>query len=255
MFIENKILTLEADPWMMGDAATPIDAENPWWGSAKSSDWDIYPRPSTDYVDNTIGIVLDPMSVYNFCLEDGDLACTEEEELQIKISYTFASFWIADTKSWEVRAAGNFTDEANNVTSSALNDSLPVTTGDTFDEQMNIWYTPSKHLRFKDTSLMPGFQEVVRIYKEGQFWDVSDKAYPYFYSDAGSRRENLYEWKHYYNPDDNGGVEKSDANFTDTILGNLATWNELSNTRFAASFAEMEAGLKTYYGYKEEDFN
>lgn len=257
-FIENKILTLEGDPWMMGDAATPYNndaAEDAqWWGRAKSSDWDIYPRPSTDYVDNTIGIVLDPMSVYNFCLEDGDLACSEEEELQIKISYTFASFWIADSKSWEVRAEGNFTDQANNVTSSSLNDSFPVTTGDTFDEQMNIWYTPDKHIRFKDSTLMPGFHEVIRIYKEGQFWDVSDKSFPYFYSDAGTRRENLYEWKQYYNSEVNGGVEKGDANFTDTLLGNLQTWNQLANERFANSFAEMENGLMTYYGWKQEDF-
>lgn len=253
-FIENKLLTLEGDPWMMGDAATPIDPENPWWGSAKSSDWDIYPRPSTDYVDNTVGIVLDPMSVYNFCLEDGDLACTEEEELQIKISYTFASFWIADSTSWQVRADGAFTDEANNVTSSALNDSLPVTTGDKFDEQMNIWYTPEKHLRFKDETLMPGFHKVLEIYESGQFWDVSDKAYPYFYSEAGTRRTNLYEWKEYWNPEINGGVEKGDANFTDTVLGNLSTWNELANERFALSFAELETGLRTYYGYKDEDF-
>jgi ABC-type glycerol-3-phosphate transport system substrate-binding protein len=253
-FIENKLLTLEGDPWMMGDAATPIDPENPWWGSAKSSDWDIYPRPSTDYVDNTVGIVLDPMSVYNFCLEDGDLACTEEEELQIKISYTFASFWIADSTSWQVRADGLFTDEANNVTSSALNDSLPVTTGDKFEEQMNIWYTPEKHLRFKDETLMPGFHKVLEIYEAGQFWDVSDKAYPYFYSEAGTRRTNLYEWKEYWNPEINGGVEKGDANFTDTILGNLSTWNELANERFAVSYGELETGLKTYYGYKDEDF-
>lgn len=253
-FIENKLLTLEGDPWMMGDCATPIDPDNPWWGSCKSSDWDIYPRPATDYVDNTVGIVLDPMSVYNFCLADGDLACTEEEELQIKISYTFASFWIADTRSWEARANGNFTDEANGVTSSSMNDSFPVTTGDTFAEQMELWYTPEKHQRFKDESLMPGFHEVIRIYEAGQFWDVSDKAFPYFYSDAGTRRENLYEWKQYWNPEVNGGVEKGDANFTDTILGNLSTWNDLANDRFAISFEEMEQGLITYYGYKEEDF-
>lgn len=254
-FLENKLLTLEGDPWMMGDCATPItDPENPWWGACKSSDWDIYPRPSTDYVDNTVGIVLDPMAVYNYCLDDGDIACTEEEELRIKIAYTFASFWIADSKSWEVRAAGEFTDEANGVTSSALNDSFPVTTGDLFDEQMDIWYTPAKHQRFADTSLMPGFAEVVRIYKAGQFWDVSDKAYPYFYNVEGTRRENLYEWKNYWNADINGGVVKGDADFINTILGNLSTWNELANERFQESFEGMQSGLKRFYGYKDEDF-
>ena len=254
-FIENKLLTLEGDPWMMGDCATPIDdPENPWWGACKSTDWDIYPRPATDYVDNTIGIVLDPMVVYNYCLDDGDIACTEEEELRIKIAYTFTSFWIADSRSWEVRAAAEFTDVGNGVTSSALNDSFPVTTGDLFDEQMDIWYTPLKHQRFADTSLMPGFAEVVRIYEEGQFWDVSDKAYPYFYNVEGTRRENLYEWKNYWNEEINGGVIKGDADFINTLLGNLSEWNQASNERFAESFAGMQTGLKRFYGFTDADF-
>ncbi len=253
-FIENKLLTLEGDPWMMGDCATPSDPDNQWWGSCKSADWDIYPRPSTDYVDNTIGIVLDPMSVYNYCLDDGDIACTEEEELRIKIAYTFASFWIADTESWEARAAQEFTDVENDVTSSSLNDSFPVTTGEMFDEQMEVWYTPLKHQRFKDQTLMPGFHEVIRLYEEGQFWDVSDKAFPYFYNIEGTRRENLYEWKNYWSPDVNGGVEKSDPDFTNTILGNLSTWNELANERFAESFDDLRTGLKRFYGYTDEDF-
>jgi len=253
-FIENKLLTLEGDPWMMGDCATPSDPENPWWGSCKSNDWDIYPRPSTDFVDNTVGIVLDPMAVYNSCLDDGDLGCTEEEELKIKINYTFASFWIADSRSWNARATGNFNDQANGVTSSALNDSFPVTTGDLFDEQMEIWYTPEKHQRFRDESLMPGFHKVTEIYKAGQFWGVSDKSFPYFHNIEGTRRVNLYEWDNYWNPDINGGVEKGDANFTDTILGNLSTWNDLTNERFQESFDDLKQGLMTYYGYKEEDF-
>jgi len=255
-FQENKLLTLEGDPWMMGDCATPIDPDNPWPNSCKSSDWDIYPRPSTDYVDNTVGIVLDPMAVYNYCLDDGDIACTEEEELRIKIAYTFASFWIADTRSWEVRAAGEFTEvvDGKNVTSSSLNDSFPVTTGDMFDEQINIWYTPAKHQRFADTSLMPGFAEVVRIYEAGQFWDVSDKAYPYFYNVEGTRRENLYEWKRYYDAEINGGVVKGDADFTNTILGNLSTWNTLANLRFQESYEGMQSGLKRFYGFTDEDF-
>jgi hypothetical protein len=250
-FIENKLLTLEGDPWMMGDCATP---DEDWWGRCKSNDWDIYPRPATDYVDNTVGIVLDPMVVYNYCLDDGDLACTEEEELRIKIAYTFASFWVADTTSWEARAAQNFTDVENGVESSALNDSFPITTGDLFDEQMDVWYTPTKHQRFADESLMPGFHYMLEIYEAGQFWDVSDKAFPYFYNVEGTRRENLYEWKNYWDETVNGGVTKADANFTNTILGLLSTWNEDANDRFAESFAGMQQGLKTYYGYTDEDF-
>ncbi len=253
-FKDSKILTLAEQPWHMGDCATPSDSENISDVACKSPDWDIYPRPSTDFVDNTVGIVLDPMAIYNSCLLDGDLGCTEEEELQIELNYAFASYWIADTASWQARADAEFRDDVNNETLSALNDSFPVTTGDTFNEQMQIWYSPAKHQRFADSTLMPGFQEVVRIYEAGQFWDVSDKAFPYFFSDSGTRRANLNEWINFYDSEINGGVSLGDANFSDTILGNLAAWNTLSNNRFTISFNEVKTGLKTYYGYSDTDF-
>lgn len=256
-FLENKLLTLAGAPWMMGDCATPSTEENPYPMACKSSDWDIYPRPSTEYVDNTVGIVLDPMAVYNFCMEDKDSACTEEEEMKIKVAYTFASFWIADSRSWLARANGEFTvtdDEGNTSLSSSLNDSFPVTTGDLFDEQMQIWYTPEKHQRFADKDLMPGFQEVLRIYKEGQFWDVSDKAFPYWHTVEGTVRANMHNWRYYYAPNDNGGVEKGDANFEETILGNLPVWNDEFNQNFAISFEQLREGLKRWYQYTDEDF-
>ena len=250
-FTQNLLLTLAGDPWMMGDCATP---ENDWEMRCLSEDWDIYPRPSTDYVDNTVGIVLDPMAVYNSCLDDNNLACSEEELLKIKINYTFAAFWIADNASWTARSQGEFFDVGSNGTSSSLNDSFPVTKGDLFNQQMQLWYTPAKHQRFADSSAMPGFHEIIRIYEEGQFWDVSDKSFPYFHDFDETRRENLYEWKNYWNPDINGGVEKADPDFVDTVLNNLFQWNEFSNERFEASYAELREGLKTYYGYTDADF-
>ena len=252
-FTQNLLLTLEGDPWMMGDCATS-DAD--WEMRCLSEDWDIYPRPSTDYAENTVGIVLDPMAVYNSCLDDGDIACTPEEEARIQLNYTFASFWIADSDSFQARADMEFSSISEDVTtySSALNDSMPVTTGDLFDEQMEIWYTPAKHQRFSDTTLMPGFHEVLRIYEAGQFWDVSDKSYPYFHSVEGNRRVNTYEWDNYWNAEINGGVVKGDAEFVDTILGNLEQWNIDINARFEEAFGDLKTGLKRYYGYTDADF-
>lgn len=250
-FMFGTLLTLEGDPWMMGDCAHPSED---WWGTCKSDDWDIYPRPANPdaNIDNTVGIVLDPMAVYNFCIEDGNLACSEDELTQTQLSYTFASFWIASNESFQARADQMFTDGEN--ASSALNDSFPVVRGDLFDEQMQIWYTPLKHQRFSDPSVMPGFHEVIRIYEAGQFWDVSDKSYPFFHSVEGSRRENLYEWKNYWNVEVTNGVPKADPAFTDTMIASLYQWNIDSNERFAESFAELQDGLKTYYGYSDEDF-
>ena len=52
---------------MLGDAA---NADPLHWGAIQSDDWDIYPRPSTDYVDNTVGVVLDPLAIHNYALDD-----------------------------------------------------------------------------------------------------------------------------------------------------------------------------------------
>ncbi|PKL00559.1 MAG: hypothetical protein CVV56_05420 [Tenericutes bacterium HGW-Tenericutes-1] len=256
LFRQGKLLTLEAQPWMMGDCAET----NPnWWAVCNIDDWDIYPRPATDYQDATIGLVLDPMAVYNYCLEDGDLACTAEEELMIQVAYTFAIFWCADSRSFAARAAQTFYDAGSDGYSSALNDSVPIVTGPMFDAQMEHWYTPTKHQRFgavneDDEYLMPGFQEVLRIYKEGLFWDVSDKAFPWFYSSEGSRQDIQYEWQNYWNSDINGGKIKSDTDFESSLLSLLPTWNTLINERYEQAFVKIQNGMKLYYGYQDSDF-
>ena len=256
LFRQGRLLTFDGQPWMMGDCAET----NPnWWAVCNIDDWDIYPRPATEYQDTTIGLVLDPMAVYNYCIEDGDLACSEQEELMIQVAYTFAIFWCADSRSFAARAAQTFYDSGSDGYSSALNDSMPIVQGPMFDAQMEHWYTPTKHQRFGAVNedneyLMPGFQEVLRIYQEGQFWDVSDKAFPWYYSAEGTRQDIQYEWQNYWNAEINGGKAKFDADFESTILSLLPTWNTLINERYVAAFNKIRNGLKLYYGYQDSDF-
>lgn len=258
MFRQGRLLTLEAQPWMMGDCAEGVS--NPdWWAACNIDDWDIYPRPATDYQDATIGLVLDPMAVYNYCIQDNDLSCSAEEELMIQVAYTFAIFWCADSRSFAARAAQTFYDATSKGYSSALNDSMPIVKGEMFDAQMEHWYTPTKHQRFGATNgdggyLMPGFQEVLRIYQAGEFWDVSDKAFPWYYSAEGTRQDIQYEWQNYWNAEVNGGKAKFDADFESSILSLLPTWNTLTNERYVAAFNRLRNGLKTYYGYQDSDF-
>ncbi|MGD9909213.1 MAG: hypothetical protein AB7U79_01255 [Candidatus Izemoplasmatales bacterium] len=256
LFRQGYLLTFDGQPWMMGDCA---ETNSSWWAVCNIDDWDIYPRPATDYQEATVGMVLDPMAVYNYCLEDGDLACTPAEELKIQIAYTFAIFWTADSRSFAARANQLFYDASSLGYSSALNDSLPVVTGDMFADQMAYWYTPAKHQRFGEVDgdgeyIMPGFQEVLRIYSEGQFWDISDKAFPWSYSFEGTSQTILYEWQNYWNPEVNGGKNKYDTDFTSTIQALLPTWNDLANQRFADQFDEIKFGLQVYYGWSASDF-
>jgi ABC-type glycerol-3-phosphate transport system substrate-binding protein len=254
-FIENKILTLDGDPWMMGDAANPTEGH---WGAAKSNDWDIYPRPSTPYQPNTVGVVLDPLSVYNYAMEDGNPEMTEDEALKLKVAYTFASFWIGDTRAWEARAAQEFMD--GTALKSAMNDSLPLVTGDAFDEQMEIWYSTPIHARFKNATLMPGWQKVLEIWEAGQVWDVSDKAYPWNYDNEGVSTPILYEWQNIYNPTvvtgdpDATGPLRHEAGWTAAVLAKLAQWNTDINARFVTVEADLRAGLKEFYGKTDADF-
>lgn len=254
-FIENKILTLDGDPWMMGDAANPTEGH---WGAAKSNDWDIYPRPSTPYQPNTVGVVLDPLAVYNYAMEDGNAEVTEEEALKLKIAYTFASFWVGDTRAWEARANQEFKD--GEALKSAMNDSLPLVTGDAFDEQMEIWYSTPIHARFADEAKMPGWQKVLEIWESGQVWDVSDKAYPWTYDNEGTRSPILYEWQNIYNPavvtGDPAATSplRHEAAWTPTVLAKLGQWNTAINSRYIEAEEELRAGLKQFYGYTDEDF-
>lgn len=254
-FIENKILTLDGDPWMMGDAANPTEGH---WGAAKSNDWDIYPRPSTPYQPNTVGVVLDPLAVYNYAMEDGNPEMTEAEELKLKIAYTFASFWIGDTRAWEARAAQEFKD--GDALKSAMNDSLPLVTGEAFEEQMEIWYSTPIHARFADKAKMPGWHKVLEIWEAGQVWDVSDKAYPWYYDNNGETRAIMYEWQNAWNPAVVTGDPaattpmRHEAGWTAAVLAKLAGWNTDMNARFVAVEADLREGLKQFYGKQDEDF-
>ncbi|MBN2795604.1 MAG: hypothetical protein JXR88_09375 [Clostridia bacterium] len=240
-FIENKLLTLEADPWMMGDAAHPAEDH---WGRAKAADWDIYPRPSTDYKGNTVGVVLDPFSVYNYAMNDGDSTLSPEEEAQMKLTYTFAAFWTGDTRAWQARADQMFLD--GEVLKTSLNDSFPLVTGDEFNNQMNIWYSSETHKRFADADLMPGFHEILDLWEKGQFWDVSDKAYPWYYDFEGARRSNLFEFENMWDVNIVGAM-RTEANWADNVKARLAEWDDLSDERFAESFKLLNDGLKEFY--------
>jgi len=257
LFRQGYLLTFDGQPWMMGDCA---ETNPDWWAVCNIDNWDVYPRPATDYQPTTIGIVLDPMAVYNYCLEDGDLSCTPQEELQIQLAYTFAIFWCADSRSFEARANQLFLDSRSQGYSSALNDSMPIVTGQMFDEQMAYWYTPTKHQRFgakiegTDDWVMPGFQEVLRLYEIGQFWDVSDKSFPWFYVSEGQTFDIMYEWYNYWNADVNGDKTKFDTDFVSTIQSLLPGWNTLFNERFVNAFEDLQMGLKLYYGYSNADF-
>ena len=240
-FLEGKLLTYTNDPWQMGDAAHP-DPNH--WGSVKAADWDIYPRPSTDYMGNTVGIVLDPLVIRNYAMDDGNPALSAAEEAKLRSAWEFAKFWCGDTRAWEARAKQLYRDK--NIIKSSLTSSFPMVTGPEFDRQMEIWYTPEIHQRFKDKSRMPGFHYVLELWEKGQFWDVSDKAYPWYYDFEGTRRPIAYEWENAFNPEIVGALA-TDANWLDQVYARLPQWNSAMNQRWESEAGKLKEALGRYY--------
>ncbi|MFI3254645.1 MAG: ABC transporter substrate-binding protein [Eubacteriales bacterium] len=240
-FAKNTLLAYDGDPWMMGSATMAKDAPN----SIQSNDWDIYPRPSTEYMDNTVGIVIDPMAIHNYAMDDLNPEWSDAEKLQLDIAYTFASYWCGSTEALQARADQMFSD--NGTLMSSMNDSFPLVTGAAFEEQMNIWYSTENHAPYGDAEAMPGFAEVLNIWEAGQFWDVSDKTNVYSITQDGSIVQCMSEWNNCTNP---AVVEfkKTDAGWLDSTKSNLSDWNVSINNKFDQAEVSLKKSLADYYG-------
>ncbi len=251
-FCRNYALTYDGDPWMMAAATAGKDADGNWIVNAvESSDWDIYPRPATEYQGNTIGIVIDPMAIHNYAMDDNDPAWSDSELAKLKLAYAFGSFWCGATESIQARADQQYSD--NNNLRTSLNDSFPLVTGAGFDEQMKIWYSTPSHARYADADLMPGFQYVLELWEGGKLWDISDKTYLYYIYEDGTQVTCMYEWLNATNPEV-AGAGATEANWVDNVKAKLADWNEKINARFVTAENTLKEGLIKYYGFTEASF-
>lgn len=245
-FVQGYILTNDGDPWMMGDAANPEVTD-----ATVTFDFDIYPRPATEYVGNTVGVVLDPMAIHNYAMDDGNPQLSEAEELQLKIAYTFGTYWVASTDAAQARADQMW--NSGGALKTAANDSLPLVTGAEFDKQMDIWYSVGIHQKYKDADKMPGWAKCIELWENGELWDVSDKAYPQYIQEDGVDKACLYEWTYYYQ-DDVMTAKRAADGWLDEIKSKLPEWNKLANDRFALADEQLRTALVNFYGYSEEEF-
>lgn len=251
-FCRNYCLTNAGDPWFFNTAALGQNDDGSWPDNAiQSGDWDIYPRPSTDYKGNNVGIVIDPMTLHNFAMDDGDPALSDGEKTKLDLAYAFASYWCGSTEAMQARADQMYND--NGTMKTALNDSFPLVTGEEFDKQMDIWYNGGGHSRFADEKLMPGFQYVLKLWEEGAIYDYSDKCAPCKVMVDGTLMSCLYEWENMTNKDVSG-VGENDPSWLDTIKANLPEWNTRIKQRLEEAQENLKAGLKKYYGLTDSDF-
>lgn len=191
-FCNNRLLTLDDCPWQLTAAADPNAVGG--IGTVQAEEWDIYPRPATDECDTTVGMVIDPICLHNYAVDDKNNEWSEAEQKQLAITFLFATYWTASTDAKQAIADQEY--KAGRSYRSAMNDSFPVVEdADTYNEQMNIWYSIPAHERYADAEKMPGFQEVVKIFSDPErTWDYSDKCFPCTVTENGETKSCLYEW-------------------------------------------------------------
>ncbi len=244
-FCRNYILTNNGDPWMLGSAVLGQNEDGTWGTNAvESNDWDIYPRPSTPYRGNNVGINIDPVCLRNYAMDDGDPALSDSEKAMMDVAYAFTTYWCGSTEAFQARADQMFNDAGTQKCS--LNDSFPLVLGEEFDKQMEIWYQAG-HERCADADLMPGFQYVVQLWQDGAIYDYSDKLRPVRIMVDGTATDCLYEWNNLTNAEVTG-VAELDPNWLDTVKAQLPEWNKTINERLDQAQADLDAGLATYYG-------
>lgn len=248
-FCNNRLLTDSDDPWYLASAADPN--ANSTVGVVQADEWDVYPRPSTEYCGNTVGIVLDPICLHNYALDDKDAEWSDEEKQKLLVSYTFATYWVGSTEAKQAIADQEWISGTSYKT--AMNDTFPVVTGDAYDEQMEIWYSIDAHKIYQDEEKMPGFAKVVELWKEGQTWDYSDKTTPVTITENGEKQSCLYEWENMWD-EEVSGAWQTDPDWVDNVKAKLSDWNEAINEDLKSAVTQLQDSLKEYYGFTDDDF-
>ena len=72
---------------------------------------------------------------------------SDEEKAKLDVTYTFASFWTATTQARQAIFDQEWSE--NGQIKKAAGDTLPVVTGDLYDEQMEIWNSLDAHKVYK----------------------------------------------------------------------------------------------------------
>lgn len=239
-FYNNKVLTNDYDPWMMGDS-----------NLSKVADWDIYPIPAAKAGEkNSASICLDAVVVYNYALDDGDPALSDAEYEKMKIAYEFTKFYVADSRAKQALVDTKFAVAETGELVSSQGDNLPIVTGEEFDKQMDIWFQSATHQVLKDPAKKPGFAEVLKIFKSGEVY--GSMSIPQSYSVEGQTMSVYNDWWN-LTAEAFAGAKVSDPNWLDNIYAKLPAMQDDFNKNFALAEKDLKENLKKFYGKTDED--
>lgn len=236
----ESTMTLNGNPWMM-----PFTNGGEEGNNTLLFDYDIYPYPSSDYVDNSVSVIPQRIALYNHALSDGNQELSESEAAALDIAYAFASWWVGTTEAMQARANQQY--NSWGWLAPALSDLLPAATGEAFDEQMEYWYSYMPQYKGKE-----GWETVVELVKNAQFWNINNQTMAVKYMEDGVSNGCYWEWQSLYSTI---GARRASDEFIDEIKSKLVEWNETFNNRFALADKQLQEALIQYYGYTEADFN
>ena len=120
--------------------------------------------------------------------------------------------------------------------------------GKAYDEQMKLWNSIDAHKLYKDKA---GFQEVLKIWKEGKntvvdYGDACEKCWTKSVTENGEKKDTLYEWNH--NGDEQVvGAWPGDKDWADNVKAKLSDWNSTINKRIDKAQTQLKDALKKYY--------
>jgi len=237
-FRHGATLTNNQNAYMISGAALPGGANE-----VASTDWDIFPRPATAQLPNHVGISIDPIALRNFAGADGVL--TPEAWLQKQIAWEFATFWLVNNASWSARANQVFHDSAG-APQRALNPSFSFATGYAFEVHMHYWGSVPARQRFLDANLMPGWQEVMRLWNEGYIWEVVQTVYPWTFEFEGGNRAIAHEWWNRHTEAVAGAAEH-EPEWADLVISLMPEWDRVINERWDEAFVRLYDAIARFY--------
>ena len=260
-FKDNMLLTLAEEPWMLFESNVE-GATN----QVHSNDWDIYPRPAfldeegEVIVDNHVGVVLDPLGIYNYAQDDGNPSMSKTEYEKLKVAWTFTKFWLIDNRGWDAKQ-NSYYQAINPATSQryeapAVNDSFPIVKqGEEFNHQMDVWFSSLNHEAYADTTKFPGFKFVQDLWAAGNIYGISDKAFPRYYHLPGDSTDySILEKIDGFGSESLIGVTIDDPAWKSTYTALLRQIDNEINGHYDQAFEELKNTMKTRYGWKDSDF-
>ena len=237
MFAEGALLAHHGTPWNMRFAGDDTHPQR-----VQVRDWDYFPRPSTDWMGNSAGLIFDPLVLRNFAMSDGDPSIlTQEEYDRMRIAWEFVRMYVGDVRAWQARSDLTFGE--HNM--SALEYSFPVVVGSLYWDMLDIFFQAPERQMFANPNRFPGFQYLMSLWQANQLWGLYWNAFP-MHSEGMSTSHIAHEW---YNRHTAAvvGASISDANWPMQVQTFMPHWDVLLNERWENRFAFIEESLDIFH--------